>query len=142
MDSYIRKEATLIDNSGFSQTVSIEATITNAPITDSSRIIDENKKPFLLFDHTEKELIYNKEGLLTTTFRYTNTGKETLFIDELKSACYCLNVQWSKQTVESGDIGELTITVHPDDFPGFEHYFTVKSNHINGKQLLKLTMPL
>ncbi len=69
-------------------------------------------------------------------FIFTNTGTDTLQINEVQSTCGCTIPQWSKTPVAPGDKGVITVSYDTRRSGEFEKGITVFSNADNSALLL------
>ena len=71
---------------------------------------------------------------VSCTFVFTNTGKEPLVLNQVYSNCGCTVSNFTKEPVESGKTGKITVTYNGKGrFPGhFKNPITVRSNAANG----------
>ncbi len=77
----------------------------------------KSKTPILTF--TEKE--YNFGNIkplnkVTHDFKFKNTGKQPLIIENIRSSCGCTTIKLSKKEYESGEIGIITATFNPRNY--------------------------
>ena len=63
--------------------------------------------------------ILEKNGKVTHTFIFHNTGKTAIVINDIYSGCGCIGKVLSKTPVDPGGKGEVTITFNPDYKSGF-----------------------
>ena len=73
------------------------------------------------------------DGLVTTTFTFTNTGSTPLVLTEVKGTCSCTVTKYSQEPIEPNGQGWITVTYNPNGRPGkFSRTVTIKSNAANG----------
>jgi hypothetical protein len=72
-------------------------------------------------------------------FRFTNTSKETLIINSVKTSCGCTNPIWPKDPIEPGKTGEIKVKYNTQIPGAFQKSITVFSNSVNSpvKLLIK-----
>lgn len=74
--------------------------------------IEEDGKPLtsIAFESNEFKFDKVKEGeVLEHTFSFENTGKNPLFIYEVKTACGCTVPEWTKEAILPGKKGTIKI---------------------------------
>ena len=76
-----------------------------------------------------------KDGKVSHTFIFKNTGGEPVVIEKIMSGCGCISYSYSNEPVPPGQKGRITITYNPFYRPGFfSKEITVYSNphhHVN-----------
>lgn len=60
------------------------------------------------------ELTAPSTGQVRHSFRFKNTGKETINIENAKSSCSCIMVELSARSIAPGESGELVAVSKPD----------------------------
>jgi hypothetical protein len=73
----------------------------------------------------------------TYVFEITNTGKETLKIDNVQASCGCTTPVWSKDPIEAGGTSKITVGYNAYAEGFFEKTITVQ---YNGNQSKVLTL--
>lgn len=63
--------------------------------------------------------IQEKDGLVSHTFVFKNTGNTPVIINSITSGCGCTSHDYIKSPVKPGEKGEITITYNPAYRPGF-----------------------
>ncbi len=95
--------------------------------------------PIITFDKTSQDYgtIYEKSNG-DVNFTYTNTGKEPLILNRVKSSCGCTIPKWSRQPLMPGESD--TIKVHYDTkrIGSFHKSITVYSNATKPTVVLKI----
>lgn len=77
--------------------------------------------------------VQEKNGPVSHTFRFTNTGDAPLVIISAKTSCGCTRPTFPKQPVKPGESSEITVTYNPEGRPGeFDKTITVRTN-VKGK---------
>ncbi len=110
------------------------------------------QKPVINFKVTSHDFgkINESDGPATFIFGFTNTGKATLVINRVQASCGCTTPSYTKEPVEAGKKGEITVTYNPLNRPGaFTKTITVYSNDsieqkvliIKGEVIPKPTVP-
>lgn len=73
--------------------------------------------------------VQEKNGPVSCTFEFTNTGTAPLVIISAKTSCGCTTPSFTKRPVEPGKTGEITVKYNPDGRPGeFDKSVTVRTN--------------
>lgn len=89
------------------------------------------QKPVISFDKTNHDFgkINEADGRVTTVFSFTNNGATPLVLSEVRASCGCTTPKWTREPVEPGATGEITVTYNPNGRPGrFNKTITVTSN--------------
>ena len=74
------------------------------------------------------------DGLVTTTFTFTNTGSNPLVITDVRATCSCTVTKYSIEPIAPNGQGWITVSYNPNGRPGkFSRTVTIKSNAANGK---------
>ncbi len=83
------------------------------------------------FDSREFDFgsIKESDGPVTCTFRFTNTGKAPLILNNVMASCGCTTPDWPRQPVLPGKEGVIKVSFNPEKRPGaFNKTITVTSN--------------
>lgn len=110
------------------------------------------QQPVITFEKMNHNFgeINEADGRVTTVFTFKNEGAEPLILSQVKASCGCTTPKWTKQPVEPGMTGEVTVTYNPSGRPGsFHKTITVTSNattpqvqlRISGKVIPKQSKP-
>ncbi|MFA5045120.1 MAG: DUF1573 domain-containing protein [Paludibacter sp.] len=97
------------------------------------------QKPVINFKVTNHDFgkINESAGPATFIFDFTNTGKATLVINRVQASCGCTTPSYTKEPVEAGKKGEITVTYNPAGRPGaFTKTITVYSNDSTEQKVL------
>lgn len=80
---------------------------------------------------------YGSDG--TCDFKFTNTSREMLIINTVKTSCGCTNPQWPKDPIEPGKTGEIKVKYNTQIHGTFEKSIRVFCNAANSpvKLLIK-----
>jgi hypothetical protein len=65
------------------------------------------------------------DGVQTYTFEYTNTGKQPVVIQDVKSSCGCTTPDWTKEPVTTGQKGYVKVSYNPTGATTFNKSVTV-----------------
>lgn len=63
--------------------------------------------------------ILEKEGKVSHTFKFTNTAKNPVVINGVRSGCGCTSSEYTKGPIKPNETGEVTVTYNPAHRPGF-----------------------
>jgi len=78
-----------------------------------------NSKPEITFDTYEHNFgVILPNSNYQYTFRFTNTGKDTLQIYRVRAGCSCTEAILSGQIFKPKESGSVTIIFNPEDFTG------------------------
>jgi hypothetical protein len=73
--------------------------------------------------------INEADGRVTTVFEFKNEGMIPLVLTNVKASCGCTSPNWTKEPVEPGQTGQITVTYNPSGRPGrFQKSITITSN--------------
>lgn len=85
----------------------------------------------ITFERTEHDFgkINEADGRVTTVFTFKNEGMEPLVLSNVRASCGCTTPKWTREPIEPGQKGEITVTYNPNGRPGrFQKTITVTSN--------------
>lgn len=83
--------------------------------------------------------INEDDGKATYEFEFVNKGMSPLVINRVQASCGCTTPTWSKQPIEPGKSGSITVTYNPLGRPGvFNKIISVYSNAIEEQVNLKI----
>lgn len=94
-------------------------------------LITMAQRPVISFEKKSFDFAKIKEddGKVTHVFDFTNTGKSPLVVSKVEASCGCTTPTWSKEPIEPGKKGSVTVTYNPAGRPGaFTKTITVYSN--------------
>ena len=97
------------------------------------------QQPVLTFEKTEHDFgkINEADGRVTTVFKFKNEGMEPLVLSNVRASCGCTTPKWTREPIEPGQAGEITVTYNPNGRPGrFQKTITVTSNATEGTKRL------
>ena len=73
--------------------------------------------------------ILEKNGLVSTTFEFVNTGDKPLIIVEAIASCGCTRPEYPTRPIKPGKKGKIKVTYSPQGRPGsFSKTIKVKTN--------------
>lgn len=87
--------------------------------------------PVITFTKTEHDFgkINEADGRVTTIFEFKNEGMAALILSNVRASCGCTTPKWTREPVEPGQTGQITVTYNPNGRPGrFQKTITVTSN--------------
>ena len=75
----------------------------------------------LVFDKYEYDFGEVKEGdVVEHVFKFENTGKTTLLIDQATSSCGCTVPEWPKEAIGPGEKGEIRVRFNTTNKPNHQ----------------------
>lgn len=109
--------------------------------------------PVITFEKTTHDFgkINEADGRVTTVFNFKNEGMTPLVLSNVRASCGCTTPKWTREPIEPGQTGEITVTYNPNGRPGrFQKTVTVTSNanepttklYIKGEVIPKPTKPV
>ena len=90
--------------------------------------------------------VKEEDGKITYVFDFVNRGNSPLVVNRVQASCGCTTPTWTKEPIEPGKKGSVTVTYNPQGRPGlFTKTITVYSNatdeqfvlNINGEVIAK-----
>lgn len=63
-------------------------------------------------------VIEESAGKVTHTFQIKNSGKSPLAIINVTTSCGCTATNWSKEPIQPGKTGDISVTYDPKNRPG------------------------
>ena len=92
-------------------------------------------EPAIQFIETTHDFGQVEEGPdYTHAFKFKNTGKGDLIINNVNTPCGCTSPGWSKEPVKPGKTGEITATFHSAGRLGqFTKTLSIQTNMGDGK---------
>ena len=89
------------------------------------------QQPVITFEKTEHDFgkINEADGRVTTVFEFKNEGMEPLILSNVRASCGCTTPKWTREPIEPGQTGQITVTYNPNGRPGrFQKTITITSN--------------
>ncbi|MCQ2341251.1 MAG: DUF1573 domain-containing protein [Paludibacteraceae bacterium] len=95
--------------------------------------------------------IQESDGRVTTVFNFKNEGMSPLVLSNVRASCGCTTPKWTREPIEPGATGAITVTYNPNGRPGkFSKTITVTSNateptkrlYIKGEVIPKPAQPV
>ena len=107
----------------------------------------------ITFDKTTHDFgkINEADGRVTTVFEFKNEGMIPLVLTNVKASCGCTTPKWTREPIEPGQTGQITVTYNASGRPGrFQKTVTVTSNaaepttrlYIKGEVIPKPAQPV
>ena len=99
------------------------------------------QQPVITFEQVEHDFgkINEADGRVTTVFTFKNEGMEPLVLSNVRASCGCTTPKWTREPIEPGQTGEITVTYNPSGRPGrFTKTITVTSNATEGTKKLTI----
>jgi hypothetical protein len=97
------------------------------------------QKPVINFEVKTHEFgkINEKDGPVTYVFEFVNKGDAPLVVSRVQASCGCTTPTWTKEPVEAGKKGVVTVTYNPAGRPGmFTKTITIYSNDTKEQAVL------
>ena len=83
--------------------------------------------------------VNEEDGKITHVFDFVNKGISPLVVSRVQASCGCTTPVWTKEPVEPGKKGTITVTYNPTGRPGaFTKTITVYSNAIDEQLVLTI----
>ncbi|MBR1928356.1 MAG: DUF1573 domain-containing protein [Paludibacteraceae bacterium] len=92
------------------------------------------QQPVITFEKNEHDFgkINEGDGRVSTEFVFKNEGMEPLVLNNVRASCGCTTPSWTKEPIEPGQTGSITVTYNPNGRPGhFQKTVTITSNASN-----------
>ncbi len=89
------------------------------------------QQPVITFEKTEHDFgkIHEEDGRVSVVFNFKNEGMAPLVLSNVRASCGCTTPTWTKEPVEPGQTGSITVTYNPNGRPGrFQKTVTITSN--------------
>lgn len=89
------------------------------------------QQPVITFERDRHDFgeIREEDGRVSTIFTFKNEGMAPLILSNVKASCGCTTPAWSKEPIEPGQTGSITVTYNANGRPGrFEKTVTITSN--------------
>ena len=111
------------------------------------------QQPVITFEKTEHDFgkIHEEDGRVSVNFEFKNEGMAPLVLSNVRASCGCTTPTWTKEPVEPGQKGSITVTYNPNGRPGrFQKTVTITSNaseatkkvYIKGEVIPKQAKPV
>lgn len=97
------------------------------------------QKPTINFDEKEHDFgkVNEEDGKITHVFEFSNKGMSPLVVSKVQASCGCTTPTWTKEPIEPGEKGTITVTFNPSGRPGaFTKSITVNNNSADEQVVL------
>lgn len=104
-------------------------------------VIAMSQKAVISFDSKTHDFgkVNEEDGKITYIFDFVNKGSGSLVINRVQASCGCTTPTWSKEPIEPGKKGSITVTYNPTGRPGaFTKAITVYSNGVEEQFVLTI----
>jgi len=94
-------------------------------------LVAMSQKAAINFEVKEHDFgkILEKNGPVTHVFEFTNKGNAPLVVNRVQASCGCTTPVWTKEPIEPGKKGIVTVTYNPAGRPNaFTKAITVYTN--------------
>jgi len=94
-------------------------------------LVSMAQKPMINFEVKTFDFgkINEKDGSVTHVFDFSNKGDAPLVVNRVQASCGCTTPVWTKEPIEPGKTGAITVTYHAGGRPGmFTKSITVYTN--------------
>jgi hypothetical protein len=98
-----------------------------------------SQKAVISFDEKNHDFgkINEEDGKVTHVFEFKNKGATPLVVNSVQASCGCTTPTWTKEPIEPGKSGSITVTYNPAGRPGaFTKTITVRSNSTEEEVIL------
>ena len=89
------------------------------------------QEPVITFTKTEHDFgkINEADGRVSVVFEFKNEGMAPLVLSNVRASCGCTTPTWTREPIEPGKTGSITVTYNPNGRPGrFQKTVTITSN--------------
>ncbi len=120
--------------------VAISASYVFAQAEQPVPVAENPNAPVISFEKTTHDygtVTYGGDGVCT--FKFTNTGKEPLILQQPQSSCGCTVPTWPKEPVLPGDSNEIKVTYNTKKVGPINKTVTIRSNAKNNTVILRIT---
>ena len=100
------------------------------------------QKPVIDFETETHDFgeIQEKDGPVTFIFKYKNSGKTPLVLNNVQASCGCTTPEWTRTPIKPGADGSIKVTFDPANRPGtFNKTITVQSNADKSTKTLRIS---
>jgi len=104
-------------------------------------LVAMSQKAVISFDEKTHDFgkVNEEDGKITHVFDFVNKGISPLVVSRVQASCGCTTPVWTKEPVEPGKKGTITVTYNPTGRPGaFTKTITVYSNAIDEQLVLTI----
>ena len=118
----------------------VSAATLMAQATEPVKVEDNPNAPEITFDKTVHDygtIPFGGDGVCI--FKFTNTGKEPLILQQPQSSCGCTVPTWPKEPVLPGASSEIQVTYNTKKAGPINKTVTVRSNAKTNTVVLRIT---
>jgi hypothetical protein len=118
----------------------VAATGLFAQAAEPVQVVDNPNAPEISFDklvHDYGTIAFGGDGVCI--FKFTNTGKEPLILQQPQSSCGCTVPTWPKEPVLPGASSEIQVTYNTKKAGPINKTVTVRSNAKTNTVVLRIT---
>jgi len=104
-------------------------------------LVAMSQKAVISFDEKTHDFgkVNEEDGKINHVFDFVNKGNSPLVVSRVQASCGCTTPVWTKEPVEPGKKGTITVTYNPTGRPGaFTKTITVYSNAIDEQMVLTI----
>jgi hypothetical protein len=134
------KRITLFISMMLVSALGVMAQVTQPAATEPVKVEDNPNAPEITFDnlvHDYGTIPFGGDGVCF--FKFTNTGKEPLILQQPQSSCGCTVPTWPKEPVLPGASNEIQVTYNTKKTGPINKTITVKSNAKTNTIVLRIT---
>lgn len=109
-------------------------------VTEPVKVEDNPNAPEIVFEKTVHDygiVAFGGDG--TCSFKFTNTGKEPLILQQPQSSCGCTVPTWPKEPILPGESNEIKVTYNTKKAGPINKTVTVRSNAKTSTVVLRIT---
>ena len=124
----------------FISMILVSAAALMAQATEPVKVEENPNAPEITFEklvHDYGTVAYGGDGVCT--FKFTNTGKEPLILQQPQSSCGCTVPTWPKEPVLPGESNEIQVTYNTRKVGPINKTVTVRSNAKTNTVVLRIT---
>lgn len=124
----------------FISMILVSAASVLAQATEPVKVEENPNAPEITFDklvHDYGTVQFGGDGVCL--FKFTNTGKEPLILQQPQSSCGCTVPTWPKEPVLPGNSSEIQVTYNTKKAGPINKTVTVRSNAKNSTVVLRIT---
>lgn len=111
-----------------------------AQVTTAVKVEDNPNTPEISFEKTVHDygtIAFGGDG--TSYFKFTNTGKEPLILQQPQSSCGCTVPTWPKEPILPGESNEIKVTYNTKKAGQINKTVTIRSNAKTSTVVLRIT---
>jgi hypothetical protein len=105
-------------------------------ITLSTSQAQEGSIPKLVWKVNRIDIgtVLEEQGLQHTEFEFTHTQDSLFFIEDIWAECGCTTVEYTRDTLQVGESGKITVAFDPSSSAGFFSKLIVVKGNLGGTQ--------